>query len=99
LVSCGFDAHWKDPLTSLGLSTTGIYNLARTLVGLADDQCRGRIVFVLEGGYDPGIVASSGTAVLAALAGSPYTPASEDALFREPEVGSRLAAIKALHHL
>ena len=53
LVSAGFDAHWKDPLTSLGLSTAGFHALSARLVRLADEQCDGKILFVLEGGYDP----------------------------------------------
>jgi len=99
LVSCGFDAHWKDPLTSLGLSTAGFHRLAGALVGLAEEQCGGKIVFVLEGGYDAAVVAEGAMAVFAALASSSYTGPSEAAPFREPDVEARLAAIKALHNL
>jgi acetoin utilization deacetylase AcuC-like enzyme len=99
LVSCGFDAHWKDPLTSLGLSTSGFYDLARGLVGLAEDQCSGRIVFVLEGGYDAEVVDQGSKAVFAALTGAAFNPPSDAAPMGEPEVSSHLSAIKALHHL
>jgi acetoin utilization deacetylase AcuC-like enzyme len=99
LVSCGFDAHWKDPLTSLGLSTTGFYETARALVGLAEDQCGGKIVFVLEGGYDPAIVAEGATAVFAALAGGAFAPLSGGAPFEEPDVGAGLTSIRDLHRL
>lgn len=51
LVSAGFDAHWKDPLASAGLSLTGYATMAQMLVALADELCEGRILFVLEGGY------------------------------------------------
>lgn len=51
LVSAGFDAHWADPLSAAGLSLAGYAQLARSLVALADQQCQGRILFVLEGGY------------------------------------------------
>ncbi|MFW6042472.1 MAG: histone deacetylase [Chloroflexota bacterium] len=51
LVSAGFDAHWKDPLASAGLSLTGYARMAQTLVALADELCEGHILFVLEGGY------------------------------------------------
>lgn len=51
LVSIGFDAHWKDPLAMAGLSLTGYAQMARKLVDCADEACNGRILFVLEGGY------------------------------------------------
>ena len=99
LVSSGFDAHWRDPLTSLGLSTDGFHDLARALVELAQEQCGGRIVFVLEGGYDPAIVAEGAKAVFAALTGRPFASSSDTAPVREPDIDSRLAEIRAVHGL
>lgn len=52
LVSAGFDAHWQDPLAQGGLSLTGYARICRYLVKLANDLCAGRILFVLEGGYE-----------------------------------------------
>jgi acetoin utilization deacetylase AcuC-like enzyme len=52
LVSAGFDAHERDPLGQLRLTTPGFSRLSRSLVELADSVCDGRIVFVTEGGYD-----------------------------------------------
>lgn len=51
LVSAGFDAHWQDPLAMAGLSLTGYAHIARALVEMANEMCDGRILFVLEGGY------------------------------------------------
>lgn len=51
LVSAGFDAHWQDPLAMAGLSLSGYAHLVRTLLDLAAVLCGGRILFVLEGGY------------------------------------------------
>lgn len=51
LVSAGFDAHWQDPLAAAGLSLTGYAQLSRALKELAESLCEGRILFVLEGGY------------------------------------------------
>ncbi|GAB4266338.1 MAG: histone deacetylase [Candidatus Promineifilaceae bacterium] len=51
IVSIGYDAHWKDPLAMAGLSLRGYAQLVRTLITLADEVCNGRILFVLEGGY------------------------------------------------
>lgn len=52
LVSAGFDAHWADPLAMLQLDLDGYAQLSRELIRMADTLCHGRIVFLLEGGYD-----------------------------------------------
>jgi len=51
LVSLGADAHYKDPLTSLGLSSPGYVSLAEKTLKLARSVANGRVAFVLEGGY------------------------------------------------
>jgi acetoin utilization deacetylase AcuC-like enzyme len=51
LVSAGYDAHWQDPLAMAGLSLRGYAQMAQTLVGMANELCHGRILFMLEGGY------------------------------------------------
>jgi acetoin utilization deacetylase AcuC-like enzyme len=53
LISAGFDAHWNDPLASLQLSTTGYHQLGTALLRMAENLCDGKIVYFLEGGYDP----------------------------------------------
>jgi acetoin utilization deacetylase AcuC-like enzyme len=86
LVSAGFDAHWKDPITTLGVSTAGFHMYSRRLVDLAEEVCGGRIVFVLEGGYDPANLANGAAAVFSALAGSATDQAAQDLMpYREPE--------------
>jgi len=72
LVSAGFDAHWNDPITSLGLTTAGFYLLSKKLVDLAEEHCGGKIVFVLEGGYNPTNLANGAAAVFAALMNKPF---------------------------
>lgn len=57
LVSAGYDAHWRDPLAQMNLSLTGYARLAQCLVATARELCGGRIVFVLEGGYDLDVLA------------------------------------------
>ena len=95
LVSAGFDAHWDDPITTLGLSTAGFYMLSKRLVDLAEEQCGGRIVFVLEGGYEPENVANGAAAVFAALTDAPAGPPIDDRMpYPEPE--SALAQIESL---
>jgi acetoin utilization deacetylase AcuC-like enzyme len=52
LVSAGFDAHRSDPLGSMRLTEEGFGRLTGVLTGLAGHLCGGRLVSVLEGGYD-----------------------------------------------
>ncbi len=99
-VSAGFDAHWRDPLAHLGLSTSGYFRMAQALISLADRHCGGRILFVLEGGYDPEALAHNTNAVMQALAGQssapdPLGPGPEE----EPDINPRLERLKTLHHL
>jgi acetoin utilization deacetylase AcuC-like enzyme len=52
LVSAGFDAHERDPLAGMRMTTEGFGRLTTRLLAVADDVCAGRVVFVTEGGYD-----------------------------------------------
>ena len=87
-VSAGFDSHWSDPLTMLGISSKGFFNISKRLVELAGEHCGGKIVFVLEGGYDPTNVANGAEAVFSALAGRIRVASSSRATNGAP-MGSR----------
>lgn len=52
IVSAGFDAHRRDPLAGLNVETADFVWLTEELLVIADRHARGRIVSVLEGGYD-----------------------------------------------
>ncbi len=52
VVSAGYDPHWRDPLAAMEVTLTGFAHLTQILLHLAQELCEGRIVFVLEGGYD-----------------------------------------------
>jgi acetoin utilization deacetylase AcuC-like enzyme len=99
LVSAGFDAHWSDPLTSLGLSTAGFYELSKTLVNLAAEYCSGKIVFVLEGGYDPENVKNGVGAVFAALRGAESATIADPSPYPESNIQTRIAAFRQWHGL
>ncbi len=88
-VSAGFDSHWDDPLAELGLSSGGYYRYAQRLVELAGQFCDGKIVFVLEGGYNPRNVASGVDAVLCALTGTEFNAPRPKSI---PGAGNRRAA-------
>lgn len=99
-VSAGFDAHWNDPLTSLGVSTQGFFDMSKKLVQLAKEHCSGRVVFVLEGGYDPQNVAHGVDAVFGALTDSPLKFEAQDpSPHKEPDHESRIAEIVKWHNL
>ncbi|HET9703437.1 MAG TPA: histone deacetylase [Vicinamibacterales bacterium] len=66
MVSAGFDAHEMDPLGQLRMTTADFGRLTKTLIGLADEVCGGRVVMVTEGGYDLGAVEDCLNAVIRA---------------------------------
>jgi acetoin utilization deacetylase AcuC-like enzyme len=59
LVSAGFDAHKADPLAEIRLQTEDFGWITDRLIGVAERCCDGRIVSVLEGGYDLDALAAS----------------------------------------
>ncbi|MGI8526508.1 MAG: histone deacetylase family protein [Pseudolabrys sp.] len=52
IISAGFDAHTRDPLANLNLVEADYTWVTRALMDVADDSAGGRIVSLLEGGYD-----------------------------------------------
>ncbi|HSF15344.1 MAG TPA: histone deacetylase [Vicinamibacteria bacterium] len=69
LVSAGFDAHRDDPLGGMKLSREGYAAISEEIVRLAHATCGGKVVFVLEGGYDLEALEESIVAVLRVLTG------------------------------
>lgn len=59
LISAGFDAHRADPLAQLCWETEDFVWLTTQLCDLAEQTCAGRVVSVLEGGYDLDALAAS----------------------------------------
>ena len=59
MISAGFDAHRDDPLAQMNVSTEGFAELTRTVKDAASRCCGGRLVSVLEGGYDLKALADS----------------------------------------
>jgi acetoin utilization deacetylase AcuC-like enzyme len=96
-ISVGFDAHWNDPITMLGLSTAGYFMLAKKVMALAEEYCNGKIVFVLEGGYDPLNVANGAEAVFVAATGKSNVDASDPNPHKEPDCESRIREILQWH--
>jgi len=67
LVSAGFDAHVADPLAQLHVTTPAFGEATRVVRAIADRHAAGRIVSVLEGGYDLDALSASVVAHLEAL--------------------------------
>ena len=67
LVSAGFDAHRDDPLGGLSVSTEAYAEATRIVRGIAERSAGGRIVSVLEGGYDLDALADSAAAHVESL--------------------------------
>jgi acetoin utilization deacetylase AcuC-like enzyme len=75
LVSAGFDAHERDPLANMRLTTEAFAAMTMELRAVAAESCDGRMVLVTEGGYDLHAFAASLDAVVETLAG-PIGPAT-----------------------
>ena len=52
LLSAGFDAHKDDPLAQINLESKDYYTLTKRIMVLAKKFCNGKVVSILEGGYD-----------------------------------------------
>ncbi len=77
IISAGFDAHWRDPLAQINLNEEDFVHATLTLMEAAQRHCGGRIVSLLEGGYD-----------LAGLAGSAAMHVADaDESLRNEETG------------
>jgi acetoin utilization deacetylase AcuC-like enzyme len=57
IISAGFDSHRDDPVGSLGLEIEDFETLSQIVLDIANVHAGGRVVSVLEGGYNPGILA------------------------------------------
>ena len=70
IISAGFDAHWRDPLANLNLKEPDFAWATQKLMELADRHAGGRLVSILEGGYDlEGLSKSVAAHVMALMRG------------------------------
>lgn len=59
LISAGFDAHRDDPLANMRVTEAGFGQMTESSKALAEECCQGRLVSLLEGGYDLNALARS----------------------------------------
>jgi acetoin utilization deacetylase AcuC-like enzyme len=71
LISAGFDAHFMDPLAELNFNEDDFAWLTQRIVAFAAEHCGGRVVSMLEGGYNLPALAASVAAHVKALLEAP----------------------------
>jgi len=69
IVSAGFDPHERDPLADMQVTDRGFAAMCSAVAELADGACGGKLVLLLEGGYDLEALATSVRACLEVLGG------------------------------
>jgi acetoin utilization deacetylase AcuC-like enzyme len=74
IISAGFDAHARDPLASINLHAEDFGWATKKLMDIAEQSAGGRVVSVLEGGYDLQGLSESVAAHVAALMGTTPKP-------------------------
>jgi acetoin utilization deacetylase AcuC-like enzyme len=79
LVSAGFDAHERDPLGGMRVTTEGFRAMCTSIRELTDGIAGGHLALILEGGYDLRALAESVEACVEVLAGVTTTPTSAPA--------------------
>ncbi len=95
IVSAGFDAHDRDPLGGMRLSTGAFGAMTAALRVVADECCLGRIVAVAEGGYDLESLAASLDASIAALADNTVQPVWPSSSIASARGRDAVQAVKA----
>ncbi|KAL4425020.1 hypothetical protein ABPG77_001798 [Micractinium sp. CCAP 211/92] len=96
IVSAGYDAHWRDPLEHLQFQSATYHWLAGAVQDLAGELCSGRLLFVLEGGYDQAALGESVAETVLALLGRPSVhPLLEPKQLPHPEPAAEVGALVA----
>ncbi len=100
LVSAGYDAHWSDPIGPMVVSVQGFASMTKMLADAAGELCDGRIVLVLEGGYNLEAVGASALASLQVLLGQTPAPGEMGRITApEPELTRLIATLQQQHPL
>jgi acetoin utilization deacetylase AcuC-like enzyme len=94
LVSAGFDIHRDDPLGGMDVTGAGFAEIMDVCLAVASGAAGGRLVAVLEGGYDLGGIAEAAAAVVGRMLGRPL-PAQ--GAFPRPGFDDLLEAYRTAH--
>jgi acetoin utilization deacetylase AcuC-like enzyme len=98
IASAGFDAHARDPLAQMQVTERGFAAMVSTLAELAADSCAGKLVLLLEGGYDLTALAGSVRASLEVLTGRRESFPSGAGTAAPRAVAAAQAALRAARH-
>jgi acetoin utilization deacetylase AcuC-like enzyme len=97
LLSAGYDAHERDPLARMRLSTSGYAALTKLLCDSADRNCHGRVVGVTEGGYDLSALKACLESTISILDGGDPLPLAEAPRPATSRSRSAIAAVRSAH--
>lgn len=106
IVSAGYDAHWRNSAYVNGIhermTVQGVADISRMVKEISDAHCPGRLVGILEGGYDLESLAYGARATLTQWLGDVDVDDPIGALPENrasPDLSALLARVKAVHHL
>ena len=103
IVSAGYDAHVIDPFQLLQMRSSTYHAVSTQLRALADELCAGRLLFLLEGGYDVDALGESVAETWLALLGQPSKEGAKVMELPQPEpleeVDKLLHRLKKIHKL
>ncbi len=94
IISAGYDAHERDPLARMRMSTAGYAALTRILCDVADRHCHGRVVAATEGGYDLSALKACLEAAIVVLDGA-NTPPDDPQVAATSRARTAIAAVRA----
>jgi acetoin utilization deacetylase AcuC-like enzyme len=97
LLSAGFDAHARDPLGGMRVTEAGFAAMADEVLAIARAHADGKLVAVLEGGYDIVALEASVAAVLRRMTGDTYPLPAPRSEGRFAPVHAMLRAVHAGH--
>ena len=94
LVSVGFDPHRNDPIGNMDVTAAGFAELMDVCLAIASGCARGRLVAVVEGGYDLDGIAESAAATVRQMLGEPARAPADSS---QPGLEALLAAYRDMH--
>ncbi|MBW2465885.1 MAG: histone deacetylase [Deltaproteobacteria bacterium] len=101
IVSAGFDTYYGDPLGTMAVTEQGFACMAKQLVDLANEICKGRLLVALEGGYNLRGLRDGMIAVLGELSGDSRCPGKvdEETLQDMIDSGKEVAVIEQVRNI
>ncbi|MER3445644.1 MAG: histone deacetylase [Candidatus Dadabacteria bacterium] len=95
LVSAGFDAYYEDPLGGMKVTPRGFAQMTRFLKEMSEEHCKGKIILILEGGYNLDGLWESTKAVIDELLEKTQTDYED--LTQETKVDPVIENVKRIH--